>query len=301
VHSAGPTIEQQARVLEQQEQTSPHTPVIAVQQGTCRRPFFFLHGDWTGGAFYCFTLARATGVDQPFYAVEPYKIDEHHLPFSLEAMAAAHLASLRAVQPVGPYLLGGFCNGGLVAYEMARQLRAEGEQVDLLLVAPDLPAHFKWVRDAFRHLGLLINVSQKRQMEWFLRLRHLQRHVYRYVHPSSDKVQGFEKVLAVDSRLGTMFPAGEALRKDYEGVLAWLNAGYLPAPYPDEITVFWTQEEPGTRTAWRKVARIKEGKVQIMPGKHMDCVTEHIRLLAELLGNHLRLMQAAEGNPTPGN
>jgi len=135
-------------------------------------------------------------------------------------------------------------------------------------------------------------------MEWFLRLRHVQRHVYRHLCPSSEKAQGFEKVLAVDGRLDAMFPACEALRKDYEGVLAWLNAGYQPAPYPDEITVFWTQEEPFARTAWQKVARIKEGKVQVMPGKHMDCVTEHIHLLAELLSTHLSRAQAAEESPT---
>jgi surfactin synthase thioesterase subunit/acyl carrier protein len=296
---AGPTIEQLASALEQQAYTSSRTSVIAVQRGSTRRPFFFLHGDWTGGAFYCLTLARALGEDQPFYAVEPYKIDEHHAPPSLEAMAAAHLASLHAVQPAGPYLLGGFCNGGLVAYEMARQLRVEGEQVDLLLVAPDIPTRFKWVRDAISRLGQLMSIPQKRQMEWFLLLRHLQRHVYRSVHPSSDKLQGFERVLAVDGRLNAMFPAGSALRKDYEGVFAWLNAGYLPAPYPEEITVFWTQEEPLTRTAWQKVARIKEGEVRFMPGKHLTCVTAHVHLLAELLSSYLRRVQAADGSPTP--
>jgi hypothetical protein len=174
----------------------------------------------------------------------------------------------------------------------------KGERVDLLLVAPNLPTHFKQVRHTIGRLGSLMNVSQERQMEWFLRLRHIQRHVYRHLCPEAEKVQGIESVLAVDGRLDAMFPVSKALRKDYEGVFAWLNAGYQPAPYPDEITVFWTQEEPFARTAWQKVARIKEGKVQVIPGKHMDCVTEHVHLLAELLSHHLSRAQAAEGSPT---
>ena len=64
--------------------------------------------------------------------------DEGTLP--LEAIAEAHIAAMRGVQPHGPYRLGGFCNGGLLAYEMARQLEARGEQVEFLgLINPSEP------------------------------------------------------------------------------------------------------------------------------------------------------------------
>jgi hypothetical protein len=288
---AGPTIEQLARALEQQEEAGgSRTPVIAVQKGTSRRPFFFLHGDWTGGAFYCFTLARALGEDQPFYVLEPYKIDNQHIPPSLEVMAAAHLAALRAVQPEGPYLLGGFCNGGLLAYEMARQLHAEGEQVDLILITPAPPAEFKWVRDAIVFIGKLVQAPQEVQMGWFLRLRHVLRHVYRLVYSSSERVQDFDQLLAVDTRLTSPFPPVDALRKDYVGVFAWLTAGYLPTPYPEEITFFWSQAEPGIKAAWLKVTTIREREAQIIPGTHMACVTKYIHILAEKLSAHFNQM-----------
>ena len=61
------------------------------------------------------------------------------VPPTLEVMAATHRESLRSLQPKGPYILGGFCNGAMIAYEMARQLHAEGETVDLLiLIDPSL-------------------------------------------------------------------------------------------------------------------------------------------------------------------
>jgi len=54
--------------------------------------------------------------------------------FDIEGMAAQYVADIRAFAPHGPYHLGGYCFGGNVAYEMARQLEAQGERVALLAV-----------------------------------------------------------------------------------------------------------------------------------------------------------------------
>jgi len=96
---AGPTVEQLARALQQQEAVQSRAPLLAVQASGSRRPFFFLHGDWTGGAFYCFDLSRALGSEQPFYVLEPYKFGGLQVLPTLGEIAAAHLESLRAVQP----------------------------------------------------------------------------------------------------------------------------------------------------------------------------------------------------------
>ncbi len=293
---AGPTIEDMANALYRQEDASSQTPLVAVQLGESRRPFFFLHGDWTGGAFYCFTIASTLGADQPFYVLEPYKVDDQHIPPTLEAMAAAHLKALRAVQPDGPYLLGGFCNGGLVVYEMARQLYAEGQRIDLLvLVNPTPPGRFRWMRDVISRIGAPIGLNLEKQSDWFLRLRHTLRHVYRYLHSSNDsRLKDFKQLIAVDPRLDSMFPAVEALRKDYVGVFTWLDSGYMPVPYPGKITFFWAKEEPSIRAEWCKVTETKEGEGYILPGTHMACVTEHIHVLAEHLSKCLSETQAAE-------
>lgn len=164
---------------------SPRAGMVAVQIGGARRPFFFLHGDYKGGAFYCFPLAQHLGSDQPFYALDPYRFDSLLIPPSLEDMAAAHIECLRTVQAQGPYLLGGFCNGAVVAYEMARQLHAAGQSVDLLVLMDPPPfAFLKRMHDLVKRLGNLLRLDHERQLYWFLWLRHLYRyvqHLYRYL------------------------------------------------------------------------------------------------------------------------
>ncbi len=182
---AGPTIEHLAEVLQQQEDTSPRSssPVVAVRSGGSKRPFFFLHGDYKGGPFYCFPLARNLGSDQPFYTLEPYRFDGLPVPPTLEMMAAAHITAMRGIQPEGPYLLGGFCNGGLVAYEMARQLHAEGEKVDLLiLMNPHPVTYLRWLRRIVNRFNRLMRFDQGKQLYWFLWPQHMYRyllHLYR--------------------------------------------------------------------------------------------------------------------------
>jgi thioesterase domain-containing protein len=83
---------------------------------------------------YCYIpLARQLGSSQPFYAFEPPGVDGNEPPMrSVEALAARYLADLRTAQPEGPYFIGGFCIGGIVAFELARQLKTGGQDVALL-------------------------------------------------------------------------------------------------------------------------------------------------------------------------
>src|SRR5256885_3562922 len=53
--------------------SDPRARMVEVQVGGSKRPFFFLHGNWEGTSFFCFSLARELGSDQPFYALEPYQ------------------------------------------------------------------------------------------------------------------------------------------------------------------------------------------------------------------------------------
>src|SRR5205807_4576350 len=71
----GPTIEQLSCLLQQQEEANSRSPMVTVHSGGWKRPFFFLHGDYKGGPFYCFPLARELGSDQPFYALAPHRFD----------------------------------------------------------------------------------------------------------------------------------------------------------------------------------------------------------------------------------
>ncbi|MBV9646487.1 MAG: amino acid adenylation domain-containing protein [Candidatus Eremiobacteraeota bacterium] len=111
-----------------------HGTIVSYNTSGTRTPFFFFHSDLYAGGRYCATLAAAAGDDQPLHAVAPHGTAGLASLTTIEAMARDYLPRLRAERPRGPYLLGGFCVGGLVAFEVARLLRAEGETVEQLLL-----------------------------------------------------------------------------------------------------------------------------------------------------------------------
>ena len=134
-----------------------------------RTPFFYLHGDLSGGGFYSLKLSRALGPDQPFYVLPPQDIRLLPAAPSIEEMAAAHLAALRAVRPKGPYVIGGFCIGGLVAYELAQQIEASGDTVEMLLVIDAAPEDkvlraLRWLAGAF---GALLRWDDHAKVDHF--------------------------------------------------------------------------------------------------------------------------------------
>ncbi len=188
---AEPTIEQLAQVLQLEDDGTsqllrPSQPsMIAVQNGGAKQPFFYLHGAYRGDGFYCFPLARLLGEDQPFYALNTHQLDSSMVPPTVEEIAATHIELICTVQPEGPYLLGGFCNGGLIVYEMARQLIERGQVVDLLvLIDPAAFGHRKRTRQIIQKLGSLLRWNQEQQVDTFLWLRHLYnylRHIHRYL------------------------------------------------------------------------------------------------------------------------
>jgi thioesterase domain-containing protein len=111
-----------------------YTDVVAVNGEGSRPPLVFVHGDFYTGGFHSHTLARMLGKDQPFYAVHPHGVAGGAVPESIEAMATERVRALRALRPRGPYVLCGHCNGAYVAFEMARQLRADGEPVPAVII-----------------------------------------------------------------------------------------------------------------------------------------------------------------------
>ena len=279
----------------------PNLPagVVAIQTGGSRRPFFFLHGDWINGAYWCFPLAQGLGADQPFYALEPYTFED--LPPSLESIAAAHIQSLQAIQPEGPYALGGFCNGGLLAYEMARQLSKAGHKIDILVLMDPMglaySARYRLTCAALRWLGQLLNVNEEKQLYIYILIRHLNEYLkfahYRKSRASWPwnvyqpmKAQGDgNKPESLLARLRSFFPPAEAVHLDYSCIYDWTAVRYQPTDlYPHKITFFWDREEPFHRTGWRATYETNEVEIHIIPGTQMACRTTYLPTLTE----HLR-------------
>jgi thioesterase domain-containing protein/acyl carrier protein len=284
---ACPTVEQLAREISERlsADAGSRAAIIAVQSGKAgKRPFFYLHGDYMGGAFYCFTLARGLGTEQPFYALEPYKFSGLRVPPTIEAIAAAHLEALRAVQPEGPYLLGGFCNGGLMAYEMARQLRAAGQTLDrLLLIDPASPPHRR-LRGAYSRICAVLGVGEDRQLDWQLRVRHIYKCLrFPLYRRGLQDAEGVETAGHRLPRLRTLFPGLEMLRQDWPGIYRWEASAYRPGSYGGKITFVWSSEDKFRRAWIRTMPHVNEDRAFVIQGSHLISTPEQVNALAQHL------------------
>ena len=129
-----PTIEQLAATLRQDGWSQHWSSLVPIQPAGSHTPFFCIHG--VGGNVVGFhELAQHMKPDYPFYGLQSQGLDGKHACHTrIEDMAAHYLDEICTVQPKGPYQMGGFSLGGLVAYEMACQLLARGEEVGLSLI-----------------------------------------------------------------------------------------------------------------------------------------------------------------------
>ncbi|MEH2158242.1 non-ribosomal peptide synthetase [Nostoc sp.] len=146
-----PTIEQLANIVERErcskpgvaatptadvksETSIPWSSLVPIQPNGSKPPFFCVHG--LGGEVLRFReLAVHLGSDQPFYGLQPQGLDGKQLPYTrIEEMAAHYIQQIQTIQPHEPYLIGGYSSGGIIAYEMARQLVMQGKKVALLVL-----------------------------------------------------------------------------------------------------------------------------------------------------------------------
>src|SRR5581483_5869414 len=137
------TIADLALVLRQRAATEQHTTLIALQPRGTRTPFFCVHPAG-GHVFVYIEAARYLGTDQPFYGLQVPDFNEAKVAYNtVEEMAEYHITAIQTVQPQGPYLLGGWSLGGVVAFEMAQQLHRRGQEVALLaLFDTNVPVAF---------------------------------------------------------------------------------------------------------------------------------------------------------------
>jgi amino acid adenylation domain-containing protein len=299
---AGATIEDLARKL-LEEQSSDPSLVVEVQGGS-KRPLFFLHGDINGGGFYCRSLARSLG-DRPFYALNTYARRGHAMPRAIETMAAAYIESIRAIQPDGPYLLGGFCNGGAIAYEMARQLERQGSKVDLVMVVAYAAwnTRFRWIRRFVGALGRPLRLDFDEQADLY--------EVWRgRAHRSAQLLREWRRRWT-GSSAGTSSasaaPGGaEEAREPYDPEIARaydrLDDRHVPGTYHGRVVLFWPDENreeiaDDPAAGWDKVA--PQIQVEVVSGGHLSCVIAHAEALADRMSAHLDAVEASHEAPAP--
>jgi amino acid adenylation domain-containing protein len=140
-----PSVGQLAAALREKADGPAWSSLVAIQSAGTQQPIFFVPGGG-GNVVYLYALARQLKCERPFYGLQALGLNGRSTPHgSIEEMAAAYIAEVQELQPRGPYCLGGHSSGGWVAFEMARQLRGRGEEVEMVIVV-DTPAPISRVK-----------------------------------------------------------------------------------------------------------------------------------------------------------
>jgi thioesterase domain-containing protein len=222
--------------------------LVSVQAHGTAPPLFLVPGH-EGHAVGFTPLSRRLGADQPFYGLHPTGWSEDPLSLiPLEATATHCLEAVRAVQPHGPYYLGGRCYGGVLAFELAQQLAAGGERVGLLLLVDVTPEDFPGLvseeaRRRFRRdrllgdLGLQERALLKRSV--WKRPPYVARAVVRSIRRTISRV-GRRAALRLSIAMGRSLPG-----RPRDGWFLNQEAArsYAPRTYPGRVTLILRAED----------------------------------------------------------
>lgn len=142
---SSPTIAQLTDLIIHRDFKPSWEALVAIRGKGEKQPFFCVHSEG-GNVLEYFKLAGYMKPDRPFYGIQAYGLEgDKMVSFSIEDMARHYVEEIKKVQPYGPYFLGGYCLGGLLAFEMTRQLESAGDQVAFLgmisTYSPDYANH----------------------------------------------------------------------------------------------------------------------------------------------------------------
>jgi len=246
-----PNIAEFAQLLQAGGATLKWKNLSPIQPEGDKVPFFCVHGDEAN-----YFIPKYLGNDQPFYAFFHQGEDGLRIEHtSVQGIAAHFIQEMRSVRPHGPYLIGGYSFGGVVAYEMAKQLSVAGEDVPLLaLFDTYAPQEFKRVMKEEERIHYpLKNALLRAGASWYLKRNK----------PLPPKLRHFYIIDVYDQAIRT-----------YE-------AGHYNGP----LTVFKAQRSIGPEQMGWEVTQPSSLSVHIIPGDHYDVVKEpYVKDLAMELG-----------------
>jgi amino acid adenylation domain-containing protein len=281
-----PTIESLSIVLRQETNGSSWSPLVPIQPHGSERPFFCVHP--VSGNVLCYrSLARRLGPQQPFYALQARGLDGEQEPRTqVEAMAADYLEAVRTIQSHGPYLLGGWSIGGLIALEMAKQLQEQGEEVRVLALfdtkAPGVEDESEGIDDGSLlasfalHLGL--SPEQLQEVADALSL-------------SQAQTEDYLSFLLDHAKAASLIPHDMSLarfRQQFRAFNANVRAAssYQPKNLPASIALFRAAERsPGAdpTLGWSRLG-LEKLEVYDTPGSHLTMMREpYVSVMAERL------------------
>jgi thioesterase domain-containing protein/acyl carrier protein len=301
---SAPTLESLASLLAQTGSHTPgrrRSPLVAIKPKGTRVPFFCVHP--VSGNVLCYLeLANRLAPEQPFFALQTPDLAEGSatpsLPSSIEDMAALYVEELRRIQPQGPYLLGGWSMGGLIAFEMACILAREGDQPDLVALIDTLPPAqtaellrpipeeelmVSFVTDLARALGHEAGISPED-------LRPLTTTQERLSHVV--KLGRAAGLVTEDIGLPQIASLFETFSINFRA-----SRLYNPGPYPGHLVLWYSEQtlsmaSPGLFAAWNRLAQGVE--TSVLAGDHYTLLLQpQAERLAHELTARIGLAQAA--------
>jgi amino acid adenylation domain-containing protein len=252
-----------------------HPPLVPIRTEGELPPLFLVAGGMGGEQelLVYARLARNLRPEQPFYGLRARGVDDLVEPHeSVEAMAAEYLEEIRRVQSRGPYYISGGCVGGVVAFELAQQLRALGEEVaTLILVDSNYPSRRRTMRNQLVNLWRDIlppEVGHPPGLSGAVTRVRARIRVVR--EPSEEQRIGMQK-----SAIGNRY-----LRRI-------LN--YRPKPYEGKLTFIACEnrEVDDAARVWRDLA-VGGLEVRYVPGDHYSHLRDHAATTAECIDDCLR-------------
>jgi aspartate racemase len=295
-----PTVEQLANLINEEKWTPAWSSLVPIQPGGSKPPLFCLHLA-PGHVLFYRDLALRLGLDQPVYGFQPKGLDGSQ-PYhtGIEEMARHYIKEMRAIQPEGPYYLCGSSSGGLIAFEMAQQLHAQGQKTGVLALFDTYAPGFRdqssearslrnqthrFIQRVNLHLGNLLLLESDEKMKYarekagLLRQRvtstvrkAIESRIKR-IPPRQSQSNGHSEPTYNQKRIDA---AIKALRE------------YVPTVYPGHVTLFCASKQPagyhnGRDLGWGKLAAGGVG-IHEIPGYHGSIVMEpRVRILAQQL------------------
>jgi aspartate racemase len=303
------TVERLAGILQQAGWSPPLSLLFPIQPGGSNPPFFWVYGESSD-----VLLPRYLGPDQPLYGLmHEGRTGKRTLHTQLGDIAAHHLKEIRAVQSEGPYFLGGFCFGGMVAFEMAQQLRKQGQEVALLFLL-DLatiknckflldqgPNRYEplskitAIRDkALHHSRNLVTLRPQEQLTYVrVRMEDGVREVKDRIREVISRGKNIADKVVRNFYFMTGSPLPISLQARYVSEVDRRAVGnYEPQTYPGRLVHFKAE---GSTYDPQLIEKLTAGGLEAheVPCSHADLINEsHIHLWAEKLRSCLTEAQA---------
>jgi len=296
-----PTIESLTAVLSSKSEPKGSPRVAAIKPDGNRHPFLCVDA----GPFFR-PLAQRVNPDQPFFGLRLADTESLPTHYSMADIAAYHIQTIREIQPEGPYYLGGWSAGGLVAFEVAQQLTSQGQEVPLLVLFDVVNWNGLDRSTLWRRIGAkayLFGWKAKRHLAALWTLRGEELHVHLRDSMKQLRVD-FNRVLwMISDRLKrrSKDSARSAKSPGASEAVYVAARGYFPKPYAGRAVLFRCEVQPmglycDSQLGWAGL--LNDGlKILEMPGDHDDMFQlPHVDLLSRELD---RVIDEALAQKTP--